>query len=165
MKRIIAALLIALPMAALAKDNPDKSFFNNVAEAGMAEVAAGQMAEMKGSSQAVKDFGAMMVKDHGAANAKLKKLAMDKGIELPKGPSMMQKAMNKKTDMKSGDSFDKDYIEGQIKAHKDTIDLLQKEIDSGEDAEAKAFATATLPKVKAHLDMITKIAAGAGVKT
>jgi putative membrane protein len=164
MKKFIAAAICCLPLIALAKDNPDESFFKNAAEAGMAEVDAGKTAQAKGTSAAVKDFGAMMVKDHSAANAKLQKIAVSKGVELPTKPSMMQMAMAKKTDMKSGESFDKDYIEGQIKAHKDTIDLFQKEIDEGKDADAKAFATATLPTVKMHLTKIEQIAAGAGVK-
>jgi putative membrane protein len=165
MKKMIALLIVSLPAISLGADNPDESFFKDAAQAGMAEVAAGQTAQSKGSSQAVKDFGAMMVKDHSAANAKLKKIAMAKGVELPDGPSLMQKAMNKKTDMKSGDSFDNAYIEDQVKAHKDTIDLLQKEIDSGKDPDGKAFATETLPKVKGHLDKITKIAADKGLKS
>ena len=165
MKKMIALIIVSLPVVAFAADNPDKSFFKDAAQAGMAEVAAGQTAEAKGSSPAVKEFAAMMVKDHSAANAKLKKIAMAKGIELPDSPSLMQKAKNEKTDMHSGESFDKDYIQGQIKAHKDTIDLLQKEIDNGQDPEGKAFAAQTLPKVKAHLDKITKIAADAGVKS
>jgi putative membrane protein len=165
MKKLIAALIVCLPAISFAASNPDESFFKDAAKAGMAEVAAGKSAQEKGSSQAVKDFGAMMVKDHSAANAKLKKIAMAKGIELPDSPSMMQKAMSKKTNMRSGDSYDKDYIEGQIKAHKDTIDLLQKEIDGGQDPDGKAFATEILPKVKAHLDKITKIAADAGLKS
>jgi len=156
-------VLVGLPLASFAASNPDESFFKDAAQAGMAEVAAGRTAQEKGSSQAVKDFGAMMVKDHSVANAKLKKIAVSKGVDLPESPSMMQKAMNKKTDLHSGDSFDKDYIQGQIKAHKDTIELLQKEIDSGKDPDAKAFATETLPKVKAHLDKITRIAADAGI--
>jgi putative membrane protein len=164
MKKLIAAAICCLPLIALAKDNPDESFYKNAAEAGMAEVDAGKMAQAKGTSPAVKEFGAMMVKDHSAANAKLKKIAMSNGVELPAGPSMMQKAMAKKTDMKSGESFDKDYIEGQIKGHKDTVDLLQKEIDEGQDADAKAFATQTLPTVKKHLAKIEQIAADAGVK-
>jgi putative membrane protein len=164
MKKLIAALLFALPLAALAADNPDESFFKNAAEAGMAEVEAGHMAQSKGSSQAVKDFAAMMVKDHSAANAKLKAIAVTKGVKLPNEPGMMQKTMMKKTDMKSGESFDKDYIQGQIKAHEDTVELLQKEIDHGKDPEAKGFATETLPKVKAHLEKINAIAASAGVK-
>lgn len=164
MKRIIAAVICSLPLMALSKDNPDESFFKNAAEAGISEVQAGKLAEAKGTSTAVKDFAAMMVKDHSAANAKLKKIAMSKGVELPTEPSMMQKAKAKKTDMKSGDSFDKDYIQGQIKAHQDTIDLLQKEIESGKDPEARAFASDTLPTVKMHLQKIEQIAAAAGVK-
>jgi putative membrane protein len=164
MKRIIAAVICSLPLMALSKDNPDESFFKNAAEAGIAEVEAGKMAESKGTSAAVKEFAAMMVKDHSAANAKLKKIAMSKGLELPTEPGMMDKAKAKKTDMKSGDSFDKDYIQGQIKAHKDTVDLLQKEIESGKDPEARAFATDTLPTVKMHLQKIEQIAAAAGVK-
>lgn len=163
MKTLLALLMVGLPFTSFAASNPDESFFKDAAQAGMAEVAAGRTAQEKGSSQAVKDFGAMMVKDHTAANAKLKKVAANKGVNLPDSPSIMQKAMNKKTDLHSGDSFDKDYIQGQIKAHKDTIELLQKEIESGKDPDGKAFATETLPKVKAHLDKITQIAAEAGV--
>jgi putative membrane protein len=163
MKKLLALVMVGLPIVSFAASNPDESFFKDAAQAGMAEVATGRTAEEKGTSQDVKEFGAMMVKDHTAANAKLKKIAVNKGIELPDSPSMMQKATNKKTDLHSGDSFDKDYIQGQIKAHKDTIELLQKEIDSGKDPDGKAFAAETLPKVKAHLDKITKIAAAAGV--
>ena len=166
MKFLLAVLIASLPVLTLAADNPDQSFFKDAAQAGMAEVAAGHLAQSKGTSQAVKDFGAMMVRDHSAANAKLKKLATAKGVELPDEPSLAQKAMNKKTDLHSaGSSFDHDYILEQIKAHKDTVDLLQKEIDSGQDPDAKMFATEILPKVKAHLHKIDKIAADAGVKS
>jgi len=163
-KLLIACVAAALPWAAVAKDNPDESFYKNAAEAGHAEVEAGKAAQAKAVTPAVKEFAAMMVKDHTAANKKLMKLAMTKGVELPTEPSLMQKAMNKKTDMKSGESFDKDYIEGQIKAHQDTVDLFQKEAAEGKDPEAKAFAKATLPKLQAHLDKINQIAAGNGVK-
>jgi putative membrane protein len=164
MKKLLLVLAVVVPVIAWSKDNPDESFFENAAQAGMAEVEAGKMAQSKATSPAVKEFAAMMVKDHSAANDKLMKIAMAKGVELPKGPSMMQKAKDKKTDMHSGESFDKDYIQGQIKAHEDTIELLQKEIDQGKDAEAKAFATETLPKVKMHLEKVNKLAADAGVK-
>lgn len=165
MNKLLVCLLFALPAVTLAASNPDESFFKDAAQAGMAEVAAGHLAQSKGTNPAVKEFGAMMVKDHSAANAKLRNIAAAKGVDLPDSPSLMEKAMNKKTDMKSGDSFDADYIKGQIKAHKDTIDLLQKEINSGQDPDAKAFATSTLPKVKAHLEKISKIAADAGINS
>lgn len=93
---IIAAVICSLPLMALSKDNPDESFFKNATQAGIAEVEAGKMAETQCTSAAVKEFAAMMVKDHSAANAKLQKIAMSKGVELPTEPSLMQKVKAKK---------------------------------------------------------------------
>jgi putative membrane protein len=164
-KVVVLAMVLGLPLVAYGKDaNPDESFYKNAAEAGIAEVVAGEDAQSKGSSQAVKDFGAMMVQDHTAANNKLKSIATKKGVELPTEPGVKHKAMKKMLDTKSGASFDKDYVNGQIKDHKDTIDLLKKEIATGQDPEAKAFASQTLPTVEAHLAKINQIAASMGSK-
>jgi len=164
LKSVLIALLGSLPLAVLAADNADDSFYKKAAQAGMSEVEAGQMAQEKATNPAVKEFAAMMVKEHSEANDKLKKIAMAKNVDLPKGPGIMNTAKEKKADMKSGASFDKDYIQQQIKAHEDTVKLLQKEIDSGKDPEAQAFAKETLPKVKTHLAKINQIAASAGVQ-
>jgi putative membrane protein len=158
MKKLLVIAMALAPMVALANDNPDEDFFEKAAQAGIAEVQAGKDAQAKATSPEVKDFASMMVKDHSMANQKLMKIAASKGVKLPDDPSLKQKAMNKKSDMKSGASFDADYIAGQVKAHEDTIELLQKEIDSGKDPEAKAFATETLPKVKMHLAHANKLA-------
>jgi len=165
MKTLIALLLTSLPAVALAQySNPDKSFYDHAAQGGRVEVAAGKLAQRNAASQAVKDFGAMMVEDHAASNKKLKKLAESKSVKLPEGPSLTQKAKLKMLELKTGSSFDKDYIEGQVKAHKETLELLKKEIDSGKDADAKAFASEILPTVEAHLAKIKQIAADSGVK-
>jgi putative membrane protein len=164
MKSIVAVLMIVAPVLAFSMDSgKDESFFKHAAEGGMAEVAAGKMAQEKASSQAVKDFGAQMVKDHSAANEKLQALAASQDIKLPSGPSLKQKASAEELKMRSGDSFDKAYIKDQIKAHEDTVQLFQKEIASGQDAQAQQFATATLPTVQMHLSKINQIAAAAGV--
>jgi putative membrane protein len=160
---LLSVLLVAAPLAALA-DSPDASFYKNAAEGGISEVEAGNLATTKGNSQAVKDFGAMMVKDHGAANDKLKSVASTKGVDLPTSSSVSQMATKAKLDVLSGDTFDKSYIKSQVKAHRETIELFKKEIASGQDADAKAFATATLPTLRTHMKDITKIAADAGVK-
>jgi putative membrane protein len=160
----LSLLLAAVPLAALA-DSPDASFYKNAAEGGISEVDAGNLATTKGNSQAVKDFGAMMVKDHTAANDKLKALATTKGVDLPTSASVSQMATKAKLDVLSGDTFDKSYIKSQVKAHRETIALFRKEIASGQDADAKTFATSTLPTVRDHLKAITKIAADAGMST
>ena len=156
------ALVLALPVAAFAA-NPDATFFKNAAEGGIAEVEAGHLAQDKGNSRQVKDFGAMMVKDHSAANDKLQALAASKTVVLPTTSSVEQMAAKTKLNVLSGETFDKSYVKGQISAHQDTIALFQKEISSGQDADAKAFASATLPTVRAHLQAITSIATAMGV--
>ena len=156
------ALVLALPVAAFAA-NPDAAFFKNAAEGGIAEVEAGHLAQDKGTSRQVKDFGAMMVKDHSAANDKLQALAASKTVVLPTTSSVEQMAAKAKLNVLSGETFDKSYVKGQISAPQDTIALFQKEISSGQDADAKAFASATLPTVRAHLQAITSIATAMGV--
>jgi putative membrane protein len=168
MKRILALLALAsplvtwAPLAALA-DSPDASFYKHAAEGGIAEVEAGNLAQQKSTDQKVKDFGAMMVKEHTAANNKLKALADSKSISLPTSSSAGQMATKAKLEVLSGKTFDKSYIKGQIKAHEDTIALFRKEIASGQDPDAKAFAKETLPTVRSHLKAINAIASSAGV--
>jgi putative membrane protein len=164
MKLLLASLLIVAPMMAFSMDaTPDASFYKNAAEGGMSEVEVGKLAQGKAASQQVKDFGAMMVKDHGAANEKLQALAASKNVTLPSSPSMGQKAKSTELNMLSGETFDKSYIESQLKAHRQAIALFKKEIATGSDADAQAFATAALPTLRAHLKAIKLIAAAAGV--
>ena len=160
----MASSILALPVIALGADkSPDADFFKQAAQAGMAEVEAGKLAQDKGSSAAVKDFGAMMVKDHTAANDKLKSVATSENVELPSGPSLKDKATKAKLEVLTGDAFDKAYIKNQVAAHRQAVALFRKEAASGQDPQAKAFAAATLPTLKAHLKKIDEIAAHAGV--
>jgi len=104
-----------------------------------------------------------MVKDHSAANEQLKALAASKNITLPTHVSASQEASKTKLHALTGSAFDKSYVKGQIAAHEDTVKLLDKEISSGQDADAKAFAQKVLPTVKQHLQAINQIAASQGV--
>jgi putative membrane protein len=163
---IAASAFVLAPLLAWAADtSPDESFYKKAAEGGISEVEQGQIAQDKGHSQAVKDFGAMMVKDHSAANEKLKAIATSKGIDLPSSSSAMQMATKGKLEVLSGDSFDKSYIKGMVKDHKEDIQEFEKEAQQGQDPQAKAFAQKTLPTLREHLSKIEAIASNSGVKT
>jgi putative membrane protein len=156
--------LTLIPIAALAGSaSPDTSFYKALAEGGMAEVRLGKLAEQKAADPGVKDFAAMMVKDHSAANAQLRTLAASKNVTLPTGPGVAADAKKAELEVLSGHSFDSSYLSNQIKAHEATVALLQKEISSGSDQEAKAFAQKVLPTVEAHLQAADKLADGLGV--
>jgi putative membrane protein len=162
--RYVAALsILLLPLAAFSADIPDLKFYRDAAEGGMAEVAMGNLAQQKAQSPSVKDFGAQMVKDHAAANQKLKALAQSKNITLPANPSVAEMETKSKLQLLSGQTFDKSYIKGMLKDHEEDIAEFKKEAASGKDPEARAFASATLPTLEAHLKKIQAIAANAGV--
>jgi putative membrane protein len=162
--RYLPALLLAIPFAAWGADSsPDASFYKKAAEAGLSEVDAGNLALQKSSDPKVKDFAAMMVKDHTAANEKLKAVADGKGITLPTSASVGQMATEAKLKVLTGDTFDKSYIKAQVAGHQQTVALLKKEIASGQDADAKAFAQSVLPTVQSHLKAVNGLAASAGV--
>jgi putative membrane protein len=159
----LALVLASFTMVVSAADNPDASFFKKAAEGGLSEVQLGTLAQSKSPTPSVKEFGSMMVTDHTAANEKLKAIAASKGIELPTSPSVGQMATKAKLDVLSGSSFDKSYIQGMVEDHEETIKLFQSEAAAGQDADAKAFATATLPTLKTHLKKIRTIATAQGV--
>ncbi len=164
MKSVLASLVLIAPLVAFGADsNPDATFYKKAAEGGIAEVDAGRLAQQKGDSQAVKTFGAMMVKDHSAANEKLHALATSKNISLPTSATIGDMAAKAELDVLSGDTFDKSYIKSQIKDHNGAIALFKKEIASGQDPDARAFASATLPALRMHLKKIKTIAADAGI--
>jgi putative membrane protein len=169
MKKILALAALVSPLAfaplAFAADDPDASFYKQAAEGGLFEVDTGNQAAKTSNNQQIKDFGTMLATDHSAANDKLQALAATKNISLPTSASVGQMAQKAKLDVLTGDTYDKSFIKTQIKAHRQTIALFKKEIATGQDPDAKAFATATLPTLRKHLKAAQSIAASAGYTT
>jgi putative membrane protein len=164
MKHVLASLALLLPVAAFAADaTPDADFYKHAAEGGIAEIDAANLAQQKSSNQSIKDFAATMVKDHSAANDKLKSIAASKNISLPTSASVGQMATKAKLEVLSGDTFDHSYIRAMIKDHRQAAALFKKEATTGQDPDAKSFAAATLPTIRAHLKMINSIASASGV--
>jgi putative membrane protein len=60
-----------------------------------------------------------------------------------------------------GSDFDRRYAESMgVDAHEDTIELFEKAAGSAEDADIKAFAQKTLPKLQQHLKMARELVEG-----
>jgi putative membrane protein len=166
MKALIPALALMLPLTVIAADkSPDESFYKKAAEGGISEIEQGKLAQEKSTDPGVQAFGAMMVKDHSAANERLKAIAASKGIDLPSTSSTMQMATKAKLEVLSGNTFDKSYISGMVKDHKEDIQEFENEAQNGQDPQARAFAAKTLPTLKLHLQKIESIAANDGVST
>jgi putative membrane protein len=131
--------------------NSDKAFFENAASAGMFEIQAGKLAQTKASDAEVKSYADKMISDHTEAAAKLEKLAAAKNVTLPtalsKHHQMMLDRLNKDA---AGADFDAAYKRQMIVSHKEAVSLFDQESKKGQDAEVKAFAAETLPKLQNH---------------
>jgi putative membrane protein len=136
----------------------DKAFLTTAAADGLAEVELGRLASDKATRQDVKDFGKMMVDDHSKANDELKALAARKDVTLPAEPKPQHKAEKDRLDKMSGVAFDEAYLKVMLKDHQKAVDLFTKEANGGRDADTKAWAAQTLPKLREHLAHVKKLA-------
>lgn len=143
--------------AASSVSEEDSKFAVDAASNGMTEVQLGELAQQKASSQQVKEFGAMMVRDHSQANDELKTLAASKNITLPPAPGDDHMEHIKDLSEKSGKEFDKDYIKMMVDDHEKAIDRFEKCSNDAKDADVKAFASKTLPKLREHHAAAKKI--------
>lgn len=130
----------------------DGAFLEQVAQNGHAEIDGAKAALEKGTDARVKSFAQKLIDDHTKAHNELVALASSKGVELPKAPSIGQKAKAKILSLRDGEGYDKHFVESiGIKAHESTIKLFKRAVAEATDADVKAFATKTLPTLEAHL--------------
>jgi putative membrane protein len=126
----------------------DAEFAHKAAMGGKKEVESAKFAAGKAASADVKAFANRLVKDHTAANQELMNLMKTKHMT----------AMNNtdKPDAEAwrsqrGAAFDRAFLDHAIEHHEKDIALFETESKDGADAELKAWATAKLPTLRAHL--------------
>lgn len=148
--------------AAAAPVAGDAQFVARAAVSGLAEVQLGRLAQTKAASAEVKQFAQMMVADHTAANDELKRIAMAKTMNVPAAPDAMHKATIDRLAALSGAAFDREYMAAMVKDHNAAVALFESEANGGTDAELKAFAGKTLPKLRQHQSAASELAARVG---
>lgn len=140
-----------------AVNDMDKQFVMKVGMGNTAEIEAGNLAKEKSANPGIKEFGSMMAMDHGDAQNKLKSIASSLSLTAPDSVDAAHKTAKKKLEGLTGSKFDTEYVNGQIKDHKETIALFEKEIKTGSNSQIKSFASSTLPTIKMHLEKVTAL--------
>jgi putative membrane protein len=130
----------------------DAQFLVNAAEINMEEISLGQLAQQKGSANHVKELGKMMEESHTKSLAELTALAQTKSISLPTSQTDNVKEAYKNLNEKSGNDFGKEYSSMMVNGHKKAIELFEKASTDCTDPDIKAWAAATLPILRTHLD-------------
>lgn len=137
------------------KDNyeADAEFAVKAADGGMFEVKLADLVLSRTKNADVRALAEMMKTDHAAANAELKALAAKKNITLPDSVSSDKMDEYRKLAEKTGDDFDKKYVEMMIDDHDKDIQLFDKEAMKGNETEIRDWAAAKLPTLRHHHEM------------
>lgn len=161
---LLIALGLSSPLAAVAQEPMKPSavaklgmsddtveFFKAAASSGLFEVEAAKLAMARASDPKTKAFAGQMVTDHTKANEELLQLAAQKGVTVPTELMTRHKAMlDELKDEKTAKEFDEAYKRAMIASHKEAVTLFDEVAKDNKDAEVKAWAAKTLPKLQHH---------------
>lgn len=140
----------ATPAAKL--DRSDRKALIEMAQANMAEIAAGKLALTKAVNPEVKTYAQRMVDEHTKTLAEVQALALAKGVELPKELTVKHKAKGAMLEALKGDIFDRTYIkQSGRRDHRVTHEQLKDNMDKIKDPDIKALAMKMRPVVEQHL--------------
>src|SRR4051794_35189102 len=130
MRKTLYAITLGLAcfsLAAAQKDDTsgtggtDQEFVQKASASGLAEVNLGRLAARLGGSADVKKFGKHMVEDHTKGNEKLLKVANKKRLTVARTMDAEHDRLSRKLAALSGAEFDREYMAGQVKDHKEAV--------------------------------------------
>ena len=136
----------------------DQKFVDMAAQTDMLEAHLGQMAANQAASQDVKDYAQMLVTDHTGDYQQLTALAAKAGFTVPTGLDAAHDRMIAPFEKLKGAAFDSRYIHEMIAGHTEAIGVYTKESTGAQNADVKAYASATLPTLHKHLDSAKDLA-------
>lgn len=125
------------------------------------EMQSSQLALAQSQNPRVRDFATRMIRDHGKTTATLMAAAQKSGMAPPSAPPPLrpdQQLMVAQLQGMTGAGFDSAYVQQQVTAHQQALDLHSSYAKNGTDANLKTAARAAVPIVSAHLQMVQGMA-------
>ncbi|AYD04615.1 DUF4142 domain-containing protein [Neorhizobium sp. NCHU2750] len=118
------------------------------------EIESSKLALQKGND-ATKAFAQQMVTDHEKTTAELKALLASGKVQGNPVATLTEDFKEEIDELAKldGDEFSEEYIDDQVDAHEDAVDLFKRYAEEGENADLKAWAAKTLPALEHHYQM------------
>lgn len=128
----------------------DQTYRVHAADADAYEIAASRLALQRSRSRQVRAFAQMMIAHHTRSATELARMRGSQG-SAPKVPQtepkeqMLQKLSDSKAD------FDLNYVQGQIAAHEEALELHRTYAANGQNAALRQFAGRAATMTQDHL--------------
>jgi len=135
----------------------DNTFFKKITVSNMTEIESSKLALAQSQNPDIKGFAQHMITDHDAASAKVATLAAEKQVELPTKLDDDHQKMIDDLKARTGNDFDKGYIDLQVAAHKETIAFDNDEANNGSDPKIRALASKLQDTLNMHLRMAEEL--------
>ena len=148
---------VGMLSAATAGSLSAAAFVDNAAQSDMYETQASMLAAERSKSPKIKAFAKMMIAAHAKTTTELKSIVNGGkagDAKLPEALDNRRQGLIDNLKAASADDFDARYVDQQTAAHHEAETLMGGYGNAGSNADLKAFATATKPKVVAHLNMV-----------
>jgi putative membrane protein len=131
------------------------------------EIATSKAAQPKLTNAEARSYARDMIREHQTMQGQADKLAKAASLtpgtpELATQKTQMANQMAEQLGSATkGAALDRQYIDGQVQAHQQTLEQLQG-LQNASDSTVKSLATQALPKVQAHLERAQRIQKGLG---
>ncbi len=118
------------------------------------EIESSKLAMQKGDD-AVKKFATQMIADHEKTTAELTALLNSGKVQGKAETTLIDDHKENVDELAKlqGAEFNEEYIDDQVEAHEDAVDLFKRYAEEGENADLKAFAAKHLPALEHHYKM------------
>lgn len=135
----------------------DRSFMEQAAYAGNAEVEQSRLAVQTTRNAEVRRFAEQMIKDHTQANAELISVARQHDIKLPTTVDDAHRKVLDQLGRLASPQFDTAYMNQMIADHEQVITLFTQQSASGKNDVLRAWASKKLPHLQDHLNLAREI--------
>ena len=119
------------------------------------EITEAKLASARSHDPHIRRFAAKMIQDHTASTMKVKAAARKVMGHNPPPPVLMPEQEKMIADLRAahGPDFDRTYLDQQVQAHQQALDLMQGYARTGDAPPLRHAAEEITPVVQHHLEM------------
>lgn len=142
----------------------DVRFLEQATEYSILQMEIGELATEKASLEAVRQFGNQQERDHEQFRQELMSLAERRDIVVSEQTSDdVWRPTIDRLRGQSGENFDQEFLDLQLKIGKDLVDLYQTQASHSTDTELASFAITTLVRLQQHFATAQQLGAALGL--